>query len=139
MKGISMATSQTILSRDQIRVLALRALVKERGHRILRRQRHYELGGAICWVATAATRGTGLSQSKCFAAIKAECERLLSRSVISEAVLLQAAQEWEALPIKDRLTRSIIVTPTFASLISTCRRHRQTRQVAASEESPALF
>ncbi len=134
-----MASSQTFLSRDQIRVLALRALIKERYHSKLRQQRRYSLGGAISSVATMATRGTNLSQSQCFRQIQAECERLLGDGALDEQVLLQAAREWSTLPEKDRRSRTIVVTPTFASLVKVARSKRARKASTTSGGSEALF
>lgn len=133
-----MAAGQSVFPRDQIRILALRALVKEREHRILRRQRCYVLGGAISLISWTAVRGTRLSPAQCFVAIREECERLTRWGGISEEMLLQAAREWAALPEKDRLNRSVVVTPTFAALIKASR-PRRARQSARTDESPTLF
>lgn len=124
-----------LLSTSVVQILAAKALVREQQHRILRRQRHYTLSGAIVvLVQTLIRKDRRVSLSGNLRAIQAECVRIRHLQDIAGDMFLSVAREWESLPL-DRNEEPLQLTPAFASLLHSIDAARRKPAKPALKES----
>lgn len=100
------------LSVDNVRVIALQALILVQQKTVLEHQRGFTLGGAISILI--AHHDGSLNEN--FRAVKAECSRLQRHQEVGSALLLQAAREhFQLVSTGDRPAWPI--TPALAQLL----------------------